>query len=214
MAGPSWFSGFDAVFDIVFMLVTLSVAVVGYRGYKFLQDKKYLLLSKGFLFLSASYLLLMLTNVFTYLEARSMVPLFVRMMQISRTIAAGFILHALLFLAGLLMLVFLYYKIEDGAMRLLLSALVLFGFLMAWNMTGGFYILISILMLAIIVQLFRNWRAKSKSLAFLVFAGFSAVFIGEVLLAVLFLHESMYVASNLVTLAGYVAILVAQVKRK
>jgi len=213
MAGPEWFIGVETLFDAVFVLVTALVSLAGFRAYMFFKERKYLLLAQGFFFLSASYLLLFVSNLLVYVKSYEAIPLLQRVIEIERIITTGFFLYAILFLIGLVLLIFLYFHIEDVVLRLLIGSLVVFGYMLAGKLTGMFYLLSSILLFFLVVQLYRSWSKSLTMRSLLVFFAIFGIFIGELLLAVLTFGPTMYVAANCVTLVGYLTMLASQVRR-
>jgi|GEM_PF-3666931 len=208
--GPAWFHGIDALVTLVFCIVTGIVMLQGYRAYRFFKDERYRLHSLGFFFLSASYLLIALTHLLVAVEEAEQEMMFGKMVEIKTIIWTGFTLHALLFVAGLTFLLILYLKIQDKMVRALLFIIILFSIALNDHVPSMFYFLLATLLLFIIVQIVRLHTGKWYTPGKLVVAGFSCIFIGEVLLGSIFISESLYVASHVVTLIGFLCILTSQ----
>ena len=200
----TWFSGIDAVFDLIFFLITGLVAYSAFKGYRLLGTRQARLLATGFALISVSYLALSLGNLLSGIMIRD--PSFgVRYVIIATNL--GWFSHSLLFLTGLLVLVALYYKLFDVGLQLLLFFLTIFGFLLSGHLTSGFYALTAVLLLAIIAKI---WHRKKVSK--LILGGFILLFLGEMILSLAFLGTTVYVLGHVVALAGFVSILIRQVQ--
>jgi len=205
--GPDWFLEADVLFDVFFLLTTALVTTMGWRAYKFFDEERYKTFTTGFFFITGSYLLLTLSNLFIMLELREADYSLREVVSLINLTTMGFFLYAVLFLIGLVYLLILYMKVEQRAVKLLLFALVIFSVLLSHQVKSVFFVLTAMLLLFILVQLGANYRAKRKRNALLVLIGFAAVFVGEVLLVALFLTPMLYAIAGGLTLFGYLCIL-------
>lgn len=211
--GPTWFLEADVAFDIVFMVVTGIVSMMGFRAYRFFKDERHKQLALGFFFIFASYLLLMLTNLFIYLELREVPYSMHDLVAISNITYVGSLIHMAIFLIGLTLLLFLYLPIKEWSVRFLIIILLSFVILLCYRARTTIYVITAIFLLFILGKLFANFRTKRKGSSLLVLLGFTGVFIGEILLLGLAMSPLFYVGSGVATLVGYLLILASLVVR-
>jgi hypothetical protein len=211
--GPQWFLSTEIVFDTIFTAITAIVTFVGFRAYTFFKDERHKLHSTGFLFLSGAYLMLTLTNLILLFELREVKYTLHHVAFIQNITTIGWLLFALLTLIGLTFLLIVYLQVTDKTVRALLFILVLFGVLFSDHIKGAFFLFIAVLLLFIVIKLAKNYGEKRKAAALLVLLGFCALFIGQVVLSVLFVNETGYVIAGILNLLGYLMILGSLVVR-
>src|SRR3989344_2175151 len=119
-AGPIWFLEADVIFATIFTIVAILITIIGFKAYRFFNEEKYKLHSLGFFFLSASYLLLTLTNLSILIELRDISFSLNNILEIAHIISIGSRMHTLFFLAGLTFLLILYLQVRERSVRLLL----------------------------------------------------------------------------------------------
>lgn len=211
--GPRWFLGVDVLFDIFFLAVTLIVAIIALRAHRFFKEGKYFHLGVGFALLALNYLILAITNFLVFAREGEVEFAFERLMNLQVVIAHAHDLRAILFLLALTVLALLYLRIPDLWAKSLIVLLVLFGFALSGDAGSMFYVLASLLLLAIIVKLGESYLRHPSKYALLVLLGFLGILVGRVLLSVLFVSPVLYVVAHIITLAGYSSILASQVVR-
>ncbi len=209
MVGPQWFHGLDAIVDLVVFLVAGLIALAAARGTMLLRERKYTLLAWGFGFVSLSYLSLAAAHGVLAIDA-GRVPFLAMPHEMLETVWWLSFAHGALFLAGLVTLVILYHDVRDWGLQSLLFTLVLFAFALSHHGTATFYALVSVLLLSIIIQVYRRHLIKHGCAV--VFSGFLLIFLGEVLLALLFMGSILYVLSYVVALAGFLVLLMNQLR--
>lgn len=215
---PTWFAGFDAVMQAVFVIVTLFVAIAGFRIYRFFGQERYKLHALGFLLLSAGYLILTLTNCALYASLRGMEHVLPGA-GIHSVVWFGNILFGALFLTGLTMLLILYLNIKEPVQRLLFTVFAVLASLIAtidptpWSF-GLLHVLSAALLIFILVRLLQNEHKTRNS--YLVIIAFIALVAGEVLTSVthILANQTLYVLSISATLVGFLLILTSLVWHK
>lgn len=197
---PDWFLGFGLAFEVIFFLVTLGIALTGHQAYRFLHKEELKFHSIGFALLALSYLALIVSSA-SYIAYNAH-------MTISWIAIHA---HAFLFLAGVMMLLFSYLHIKDNATRGLLMMLTL-AVIAVFNRPTStmqdltFYLLTAAMIGFIVIRLARQCTCTHKNTATLVLAGFTLLFVGQVLLALATHNSTLFVASTVVNLAGFISI--------
>lgn len=59
---PTWFYGFDSIFEVVAVIVGILIAYFAYKTYKYTSERRYLHFSGAFFLVAAAFL----TNILTY----------------------------------------------------------------------------------------------------------------------------------------------------
>ncbi|HIH23396.1 TPA: hypothetical protein HA251_00005 [Candidatus Woesearchaeota archaeon] len=207
---PTYFIKVDLATNVIFFLVTLFVATVAYRHYRFAKREHHLLFSTGFLLISLAHLVLLTTDILVLTGP----PTFTvnALLAIADMVTIASILYAISFLSGLVLLLIIYLDIKDHAVRLLLTIMALFGVLASNNLRSMFYLLVAVLLLFILYRLVLNALTLEKTRAWIVVAAFTFIFIGEIMLSLIFLSEGFHIAADIATLGGYLLLLGSQVR--
>ena len=209
---PTYFIKVDLATNVIFFLVTLFVATVAYRHYRFAKREHHLLFSTGFLLISLAHLVLLTTDILVLTGP----PTFTvnALLAIADMVTIASILYAISFLSGLVLLLIIYLDIKDHAVRLLLTIMALFGVLASNNLRSMFYLLVAVLLLFILYRLVLNALTLEKTRAWIVVAAFTFIFIGEIMLSLIFLSEGFHIAADIATLGGYLLLLGSQVRTR
>lgn len=197
---PDWFLGFDLAFEAIFFLVTAGIALTGYQAYRFFHKEELKFHSLGFALLALSYLALIISTA-------SYIAYGVHYTTSLIAIHA----HGFLFLAGVMVLLFSYLHIKDTATRALLMILTLaviavFNRPTSLSQDLTFYLLTAAMLGFIVVRLARQCANTHKKTTTFVFLGFTLLFVGQILLAFATHNHTLFVASLVVNLAGFMSI--------
>lgn len=217
MICPVWFQGFDSLFQFLFVIVTALVGLLGIRAYLFFRDERYRLHAYGFFLLAGAYLALALTNCAVWVSLMGLDHLLPQGASVATIVWVGTILYAILFLCALVGLLILYLQITAPEQRLLLTIFAFFTGLVAtfdanrWTM-GLYQLLAAVLIVFIIVQLYKRYVTHRTGKGLTVLVAFILLLIGTLIQGFVFiLHNPiLYVAGNVILLAGFGLILVNQ----
>ena len=196
---PSWFQGFNLAFQIVFFLITTSIALTAYRVYKFFDKEEQKYLSLGWALLALNYLISIIAST-THLSG-----------GMREIVIVGMHLSAYLFLGGIMVLLFAYLHIKDSAVRIVLLVFVfgLIAILSQPTIIGKdeiFHLVVGTLMLLIVGKLKYAYRKTCTKSALFVTVGFAFLTAGQIIMVVANYNEVMFVLAALATLFGLVAI--------
>lgn len=196
---PTWFVGFNLAFQIIFALITTTISFTAYKAYQFLGIHRVKYLSMGFGFMAIAYVANIIAQASQVLGGSLLVA------------KIGLYAYAFLFLAGIMMLIFAYLKIDDLAVRSVLFILVL-GVTALFSTPRGFrqdlmyYIITSVLLLFIVWQLLQKYKESVRITTFFVIVGFTLLTLGQLLLVFIVFSEIFFAASALMTLIGFLSI--------
>lgn len=194
---PDWFQGFNLAFQIIFLLVTASIAITGYGAYKFFRQEEQLYLSLGWGVIALSYIASSISQTAQLLTGYNTL------------MSATGLAHMYLFLAGITILLFVYLRIKDSGVRAVLFVLLL-GLMAFFNQSDwsakmpAFHLLLAVLMFFILGQLTKAYRKTCSRARLLVTAGFALLTAGQLLLITM--HPIFFVLAMTLTLIGYVCI--------
>ena len=110
------FFGYDAVFELVFALITLAVAFYSFKIYKLSDQKKSRIFGIAFLFISSSYFIQSLFNTSIFFELNEK---FISLIEINNLLTINILsifLHMVFFTVGIVTLI---YMIAGGKNRFL-----------------------------------------------------------------------------------------------
>lgn len=202
---PTWFQGFNLAFQIIFLLITIGISYKAYQTFRFFAGERHKFLSLGFAFFALSYVAAIVSSSAHIIGG-------------AREVAVGLLfVHTYLFLAGVMIFLFLYLDIERPAVRAVLLVLV-FGLIAILGPGGDsqemiFHLLTAILMLFIVGQLTQGYKRTCKRSTLFVTLGFSFLTAGQLMLAFVMSNNLFFVAAALFTLAGFLSIAASRMLR-
>jgi len=204
---PTWFQGFNLAFQIIFFIITLSISYTAFRAYQFFAKERHKYLSLGFAVFALSYV-------------ADIVSSSAHIIGGAKELAIGALyVHAYLFLAGVLILLFVYLKIEQPAVRAVLVILVL-GFIAVFTRSSEplqdaiFQLITAILLLFIVGRLTQGYKRTCKTTTLCVTIGFGFLTAGQLAMIFTGAHQLFFVASALLTLFGFLSIAVSRIMVK
>ncbi|MFT4303316.1 MAG: hypothetical protein ACMXYG_02015 [Candidatus Woesearchaeota archaeon] len=206
---PSWFLGYDALAESIFALVTILLSVLAFKIYKLTKSSTSKMLGFGFLFIAFSYIILAIFNIGNCFnlheplcEITNWDPLAWYSFQVS--------LHLMLYLLGLITLVYMTFKVKSFKLYSLLILLGSIPFLFNHSFPRVYFILSSILIVYIFAFYFKNYLNNKNYHTASISIAFALLFIGDLL--ILFTMESdisaiIYVIWHSLKLVAYLLIL-------
>jgi hypothetical protein len=192
---PSYFSGTDIIFQVAFLLVCMYIGYRSFEIYALSKQRETRLFGVGFTFLGISYGLFAIMNTFIGLCSP----------QVYYFLSLG---HILTGLGALITLAYAFSHVKNWSMYLLLLALMIVSVVFSLEMFMHFYFVGLIFFGYIALQCFLSyWRFRKthtlrSALAF--FLLFLAQAFGMLALNI----DWSYVFSHVVSLAGYLVLLV------
>lgn len=198
---PTWFRGFSILFNIIFFFVTGAITITGFRAYMFSKKENMKLHSVGFGLLALSYFVLAVTNAVVFSRAGDIVSWMI----------GGFYLYTILFLAGIVVLLFVYLKVDQTKVRaliLMITLAIVVIFNKPTSMSQGiiFFLLAAALIAFIVVHMAKHFRKVHHRCTLCILMGFSLLLVSQILFALEFLGTGFYIAAAVVMLSAYLFI--------
>ncbi len=219
---PSWFNGYDLVFEGISLVVALLIAAYSWKIYRMSHENRYGYFSLAFILIGVSLAIKMFTYGVLYFEplregvATALTPVVGTGLQFADLFyRAAFFLQ----MAGLLgawMLVFFisqksrerlhsYYEVSQIALFLYLILLICFVSNFQYTV---FYLTSAVILGLTVLNYYKNYlNSKSNNKAFLVMIAFLFVLLSNISFIFVFLWESMYVAGEVFLLIGFLLLL-------
>jgi hypothetical protein len=203
---PSWFLGYSVLFQLVFAIVSVLVAVYAYKIYKVSEEKNIKFFGYAFLLISLSYILWPVINTLAAFPiSRNIVAVFLENNELSDAVAIYS--HIVLFLAGLVTLVYSTLEKKNFRIYILLSVLLISIVLIALGKANLIYLLFSILIFLTLFHYVRIYIKEKNSKVLLIMIAFAFLFLGTVSLIFSNILDLFYVSGHFFILTAYVLIL-------
>ncbi len=228
---PTWFNGFDLVFDVIGLVIALLISAYSWRVYRISQENKFAYFSFAFILLAAGLLFKSFTHGVLYFT-----PLRDSVTEVLRpTLGSGlkfsdlyyraaFFLQMILMLGGWLLIFFIsqksrkrltkYYEVSQIALFLylilLISVVANFNYFV-------FYLTSAVILGMTVLNYYKNYLNTDRNRnAFKVMMSFLFILIGNLFFIFVFIFESFYVFGEIFMLIGFLLLLSAygKVKRR
>lgn len=201
-----WILELGVVFDGLAFIITLLVASMGFRLYHLFRKPSHLQFSLGVLFMSVSYLFYALINFLTFAE-ETRLPVLLTGEQLHEILTLFTQVRFVMMMIGLLILIYLYYEIDDWSVRTLLGLLMLLALFLGDANDFTFFMLSAMFLFFIALKLYQRYRLRPETTALLVLLGFISLFIAKLLSGILLLSSGVFLTAYLFKLAGILALL-------
>src|SRR3989344_1468178 len=180
---PSWFTGYDVLFELFFAIISLAIAFFAYKIYTLSDQRPVKLLSISFLLISLSY------------AARSL-----PFKEFS------VYAHVILFLTGLAILLTATLRPKKATLCTLI-AVTLGSLVLISNILLAYYILSSVYLALISWHYIQNYLSNRQTKTLLVALAFIFLFFGSFHFFMSVNHELFYVIGYFLELLAYLLIL-------
>ena len=217
---PSWFYGFDIVFEILGVIVTLLIAFYSIRLYKFSgkENRGYLHLGLVFLAFAGSFLAKVATNFVLYYHETVMgtigeVVIKYNLVHKSNFfLQAGYDLHRFLMLLGLLGMYWLISKSQEKEHLPIFSYFIFVIALFSFNTYYVFHLTAAVLLIYIAKHYYNicfcpSNKNKRMIHAHLNFMAFFLMLLSQVSFIFVWANKAIYVIAETLQLAGFIIFL-------
>jgi hypothetical protein len=220
---PGWFNGIDIAFEVISILVALSICFYSYHLYRISNENKFGYFALAFLSIAGSLLFKIITFAnlyFTPVRDTSLDilrPLVMPGLRYANLFyRGGFFLHMTLMLGGLLLIFLISQKSRNRLHRfhevsqigLFLYFIVLVSVFSNFRYTV-FYLTSSVLLSLIVLNYYKNYLNKRTNNALLVMMSFLALLASHLLFVFVFVSNELYVVAEAVQLVGFLLLLYA-----
>ncbi|USN45268.1 MAG: hypothetical protein H6502_04395 [Candidatus Woesearchaeota archaeon] len=205
---PTWFLGFDAIFELAFAIVAFTIALFAYKVYRYSGVKQGRLFAASFTFLGIAYVLQSLFNMLTWRNAHEQLCSALRISSVA--IFQDIMIYSffLFLILGLVTLFYVTMKTKRQRLYWLLVALSFATIILSPHPLVASYLVALIFYLWIFLHFVQNYSRKHKRGSLLVMFAFGLF----VLSATQFLFGKtggiLYVLAHIFQLGGYVLLLV------
>lgn len=214
-ATPHWFVTPQMLMYVLFAFVTLFIAYKAYKVYTMTKNEKIAYFGVAFLGLGVSYVLQALIYLFV-MENVSTVDLIGHTHSVVSLISLSYVatmIHMATLLLALVILAFVTLKKERGIKIFsLIFSLTFLTFILSSLKGFAFFLLSGVLLLFISAQYIQRYLKKPTRTTYYISAGFSLLFLGQLLLALTYVFSSFCFFGHLIILGGYVLLLMSLLK--
>jgi hypothetical protein len=204
---PDWFVTYELAMDATSVFVSFAVAIVAFQIHSLTEKRQPKIFGYAFLFIGSSYLMEFFINIILYLQLK--IP-YIDLQDLNRNAIHfyGVQIHVLLFIAGLITLLYMTFKFRKpavyGAMLLLAGIAVFLGS----DNLDMLYIIPAILLAYIFIYYFHNFKKNNHGTNLIVFVAFFLFFAGSVCYLFNTADIAFFIAGNTLELFAMLLILV------
>ena len=224
---PTWFHGWDLVFQAISIVVALLIAAYSWRIYRIHHERKYGYFSFAFLMVAFGLLMQILTSGVVYftpirdVAADVLRPVAGDSLEYSSLLyRLGFFLQMAPLLGGWLLIFLVSQKsrarltkfYEVAQIALFIYLIILISFVANFKYFV-FYLTSAVILGLVVLNYYKNYlnTGKNKN-AFWVMISFLLILIGNLFFVFVFLVKSFYVLGQLSMLAGFLLLLYIYMK--
>lgn len=203
---PSWFFTYSILLEIAFAFITAFVAIYSFKIYNLCKEKDFRFFSIGFGFISASYIIWSIVNLFLLDKISDGVQA-LTLQQFVSIGAIGIYFYMLLSIIGFATLAYITLKVENKWIYslLILTSIIALG--SSANKAFTFYILSSLFILYITAHYFFQFKNNKKTKNFLIPVAFLLLLLSHIHFIFAIDHYIYYVIGHIIELIAYILIL-------
>lgn len=205
---PTWFYGYDVIFELVFAIISLVIAWFAFKIFKASDQRFAKYLGISFLLIGVSYILHSLFNFLAISKLNQNVCGIMKISSIALFDTVGLYLHMLFFLLGIILILFVVLKSKTKLMLYLLLAVSLTAMIFSNNPSLTYYLLSSIYLAIIAWHYIINFIEHKQTKTLLIALAFLLLFFGSFHYFFSVNHQFFYVIGHFLELIAYILILV------
>ncbi len=204
---PEWFFGYDVILELLFAIVTLMVSLFAFRMYKATDQDQIRLFGISFSFISVSYFIQSVFNYLMISKANENICNAFKIRSIVLFDTAGLHTHILFMTAGLILLVYMAFKIDDIRVLWLMVLLTLLGIFLNQDIQYMFFLFSTIYLIYLSWHFIKNYLRNRQSKTLLVAIAFVFLLFGMFHFLFSVDHRLFYVVGHLLELVAYLMLL-------
>jgi len=205
---PQWFFGYDIALELIFAVVTLLVSYYAYKIYKLSGQNHSRLFSLAFLFIGLSYIVQSILNFLILEKLDDAVCGMINLQNVYLLNLFGIYFHTILFIIGLIILVYSSLKIENVGAFVLLIVLVFSTLYFSPYKTFMLYLLSTLMLGFIAYYYLENYWNNRKATTLIVLIAMIFLFISYLQFIFATDSSTYYAIGHLMELVAYSLILV------
>ncbi|MEK6910435.1 MAG: hypothetical protein AABW82_01550 [Nanoarchaeota archaeon] len=199
---PDWFFKFGIGMEILFGIITISIAIIAFSCYKTCREDSLKRFGLGFLLISLSYLTWAIINIIL-LKDTGTGYMILTTEGLPLIYISSIYLHMALFISGLITLAYTTFKIEKGELYYLLLGLGLLVLASSFNKLLTFRILSVFLLTFISYNYILEWIKNKNKKTLIIFSSFLLLLLSNLDLVFSDQFYSSYVISHILELCAY-----------
>lgn len=218
---PTWFNGWDIVFEGIIVLIALLIAAYSWKAYQLNKENRFAYFSLALLLIALGMGLKIITGSITYFgpardaALETLRPLAGAHLEFTPLLyRTGFFLQMVPVLGALLLIFFISQKPRDRLHKYYeLSQIALFVYLILLISVVSnfkyfvFYLTSAVLLGLITLNYYKNFLNRRNANAFRVMAAFLILLFANIFFVFVFLAEQFYVVAEVLLLAGFLVLL-------
>ena len=204
---PEWFFGYDVALEFLFAIILLAVAIFSLKAYKLTEQKQLIYFSLSFLFIGISYIIESVFNYMTISKLNAAICQIVKIKSIALFDLMGIYTHMFFMTIGLVLLVYMTFKVEEKRPLWLLLIVSLVAVFFSWNKLLIFFLLFSIYLLFLVWHFFRNYIVHKTANTFMIASAFFLLFVSHLHFIFALNTPLFYFAGHILELFAYLLIL-------
>lgn len=200
---PNWFFGYDILIEAIFAIITAFVSFKSYKIYKLCKERVFKIFSLAFLFFALAYIVQLVFNLLILYDLNAKILSTISLSTISNLTFIELYIHGILFITGLLLLVYNSLRITDLKIFFLMFTILLISIFFSINKIFMIYVLSSLLLLYLVLFFGFAYFYNRKSSTLILTIAMSLLFIGVVHFIFAVNHGLFYVWGHFVELLAY-----------
>ncbi len=207
---PAWFFNYSVLLESLFFLVTLFVGIFALKIYKLSSNNQSKLFGISFIFIALSYVFGIITNIIFIYKIRNLQPIGI-FTYTHLTNLASYV-HMLLFITGLVTLVYMSLNIKNFRIFSLLFALSITPLTITSSKIATFQIFSSLLLMYIAGHYLLRYIEEENKKNLSITLSFVLLLIVNIVLIFSTKAEIYYVVADIISLCAYALILIKLIK--
>ncbi len=203
---PQWFFGYDIVLEVIFALITLFVAIYGFKLYKLCREKQFKYFGLAFAFIAFSYFLQSIINFFLLYDLNSKIQFMIPSRYIYDLVIIEVFIHVFFFVLGFLLLTYNTFKTDNLRVFYLLFVVIIISIFFSLNKLFMFYVLASVLLLYLVIHYAIMYWYNRKPNALIMSIALLLILVGTLHLMLAVNHGTYYVIGHVLELIAYLLI--------
>ncbi len=208
---PNWFFGYDIVLEVLFGVIAAFVAFYALRMYNLTRQREFGLFGASFILISLSYFAWSIINLLLVEELNETTRVLV-LNEINVLGVIGIYSHILLFMAGLITLLYMTCKVKDPKLYSALIIISSLAILFAYNKSLLIYTLSSVILVYITFYYGLLYQRTKAPNLFQIFMAFFILLVANIITAFVRTESLNYVSIHLLQLISFGIILFTLVR--
>ena len=205
---PSWFFGYDILFELFFFIISLIIALYALKVYRTTNQKLAKYFSYGFILITAAYLIQSISNYLVYSKLDSQLCQTANLSSVGIVDAVGTYAYILLMISGFVVLLFVSLKSDKNRTLWILLAASIIAIMLSKNPIYTFYLLSSIYLAFIAWHFIENYLKNKQAITLTTALAFIFLWFGTFHFLISVNHELFYMIGHILEFFAYIMILV------